>query len=82
MIAVWFLMALMTYPDVNSIHYKGFGGFLDKEECEKKKIIIENYIVDMEFMRGKTVYVQTYCMKMQGFPTQFSMPKKSKGVGV
>jgi hypothetical protein len=81
MITIWFLMALMTYSEENRIHYRGFGGFLDKEKCEEKSIIMENYIVDMESMRGNTVYVQTYCMEMQTFEEQFDRPKKSGDVG-
>ena len=81
MITIWFLMALMTYPDVNSIHYRGFGVYLEKEHCEERSIVIENYITDMELMRGKTVYVKTYCMEMDAFETQFDIPKKPGDVG-
>ena len=38
MVKIWFLMALMSYPNVPVIAYKGFGGFLEKEECEGKRI--------------------------------------------
>ena len=41
MVTVWFLMALMSYPDVPAIMYKGYGGFFLQEECESKKIEIE-----------------------------------------
>ena len=76
MIKVWFLMALMTYPDLNAIHYKGFGGFTTKEACEAVRIITENGIADMEIKRGRTVYVETFCMEMYAFPSQFNAPKK------
>ena len=87
MIKVWFLMALMSYPNLNAIHYKGFGGFTTEEECEEKRILTENGIVDMEMQRGNTVYIETYCMEMYAFPTQFDAPrinppKNSKELGV
>ena len=69
-------MALMSYPNINAIHYKGFGGFTTKEECEEKRIITENGIVDMEINRGLTVFIETYCIEMYAFPTQFDLPKK------
>ena len=53
MITIWFLMALMTYPDVNSIHYRGFGGYLEKEHCEERSIVIENYITIKKTMFGQ-----------------------------
>jgi hypothetical protein len=70
-------MALMSYPDLNAIHYKGFGGFTTKEECEEVRIVTENKIVDMEMNRGNTVYIETYCMEMYAFPTQFDLPRKN-----
>ena len=82
MIKVWFLMALMSYPNINAIHYKGFGGFTSKEECEEVRILTENGIAEMEMQRGNTVYIETYCMEMYAFPTQFKAPrKKNNDVG-
>ena len=80
MIKVWFLMALMSYPNLNAIHYKGFGGFTTLEECEEKRILTENGIVDMEMQRGNTVYIETYCMEFNAFPTQFDAPRKNQKV--
>ena len=77
MITVWFLMALMSYPDLNAIHYKGFGGFTSKEECEEVRIVTENEIANMEINLGNTVYIETYCMEMYAFPTQFDAPRKN-----
>jgi len=83
MITVWFLMALMSYPDLNAIHYKGFGGFTSKEECEEVRILTENGIAEMEMQRGNTVYIETYCMEMHAFPTQFEAPrKKNNNIGL
>ena len=70
MITVWFLMALMSYPDLPAIMYKGYGGFLSQEECESKKIIVENSIANIEANRGNTVYIETYCMEMEAFENQ------------
>ena len=70
-------MALMSYPNINAIHYKGFGGFTTFEECEEKRILTENGIVEMEMKRGNTVYIETYCMEMYAFPTQFNAPRKN-----
>ena len=70
-------MALMSYPNVNAIHYKGFGGFTTQEECEEKRVITENGIADMEINRGQTVYIETYCIEMHAFPTQFDAPRKA-----
>ena len=50
-------MALMSYPNVPAIAYKGFGGFLDKQECEDKRILAENQISTYEIKRGNTVYI-------------------------
>ena len=80
MIKVWFLMALMSYPNLNAIHYKGFGGFITKEECEEVRIVTENGITDMEIRRGNTVYIAPSCMEMHVFPSQFDLPRLSDPV--
>ena len=71
-------MALMTYPDLNAIHYKGFGGFTTKEECEEKRILTENGIVEMEMSRETpAIYIETYCMEFDAFPSQFDAPRRN-----
>ena len=79
MITVWFLMALMSYPDLPAIAYRGYGGFLTQEECEEKRILIENDIARMETERGNTVYIESYCMEFEAFESQLKKDKKLKG---
>tara|TARA_Y100001951_G_scaffold42819_1_gene33959 strand:- start:185 stop:418 length:234 start_codon:yes stop_codon:yes gene_type:complete len=69
-------MALMTYPYSPSIIYKGFGGFLEKEECEERKIITENIIANTEMQRGNTVYIETYCMEFDAFESSLEKKKE------
>ena len=69
-------MALMSYPDLPAIAYRGYGGFLTQEECEEKKILIENDIARIETERGNTVYIESYCMEFEAFESQ--LKKKIK----
>ena len=82
MIKIWFLMALMSYPNVPAIVYKGFGGFLDKQECEEKRILVENDIARIEIERGNTVYIETYCMEFKAFEDSVIKDKKLKGTNL
>ena len=75
-------MALMSYPNMPAIAYKGYGGFLEKEECEEKRIITENMIADYEMRRGNTVYIETFCMEMEAFETQLEKKKELDKIGV
>ena len=72
-------MALMSYPDLPAIAYRGYGGFLSMEECEEKKVLIENDIARIETERGNTVYIETYCMEFEAFESQLKKDKKLKG---
>ena len=72
-------MALMSYPDFSAIAYRGYGGFLSQEECEVKKIIVENSIANIEADRGNTVYIETYCMEMEAFKNQVKENKELNG---
>ena len=69
-------MALMSYPNLPAIAYRGFGGFLEKEECEEKKIITENHIADLEIKLGRTVYIDTYCIEFEAFQSQLDKKKE------
>ena len=71
-------MALMSYPNVPAIMYKGYGGFFDKQECEDKKILAENEIASYEIKRGNTVYIETYCMEIEAFENQFKESELKK----
>jgi len=68
-------MALMSYPNVPAIMYKGFGGYLDKEECESMRIVAENEIAAYEIRRGNTVYIETFCMEMESFKNSLKKDK-------
>ena len=81
MIKIWFLMALMSYPNMPAIAYKGYGGFLEKEECEERRIIAENLIAEYEMKRGNTVYIETFCMEMEAFQTQLEKKKELNNIG-
>ena len=74
-------MALMSYPNMPAIAYKGYGGFLEKEECEERRIIAENLIAEYEMRRGNTVYIETYCMEMEAFITQLEKKKELNNIG-
>ena len=76
MIKVWFLMVLMSYPNIPSIAYKGYGGFFEKQECEDNRILVENIVAEYEMQRGNTVYIESYCMEMQAFDSQLKKKKE------
>jgi hypothetical protein len=79
MIKIWFLMTLMSYPNMPAIAYRGFGGFLEQEECEERRVIAENLIANYEMQRGNTVYIESYCMEMEAFENQ--LKKKLDKIG-
>ena len=71
-------MALMAYPNINAIHYKGYGGFNELEECEDRRVIIENIVSQAEIDRGThSFYIETYCMEMYAFPSQWDSPRRN-----
>ena len=74
-------MALMAYPNINAIHYKGYGGFNTLEECEERRMVVENMVANAEIARGTpSFYIETYCMEMNAFPSQFDAPRKNQKV--
>ena len=81
MIKVWFLMVLISSPNVPAITYKGMGGFFEKSECENKRTFAENMVTDYEIRRGSTFYIETYCMEMYVFESQIKKKKELNSTG-
>ena len=83
MATVWFLMALIAFPGVPALHYKGYFAFFTKEECEIQRAPLENFIVDVETKTGRNVfYVETYCLEMDVFQDQIDNYQKEKQRGI
>jgi hypothetical protein len=83
MATVWFLMALIAFPGVPALNYKGYFAYFTKEECEMQRIPLENFIADVETKRGQHVfYIETYCLEMDAFQNQLDNYKKNKQKGI
>ena len=78
MIKLWFLIALMSYPNIPSIHYKGFFAYETEQACVERQVFFENVIADMEIQRGRVFYVKTFCLEIHAFPNQVEEYKKQK----
>ena len=83
MVTVWFLIALIAFPGVPSIQYKGYYAYHTKEACEIQRPHLENFIAEKELMEGlPAFYIETYCLEMFAFPDQLKKYKKEKQQGI
>ena len=83
MATVWFLMALLAFPGVPAVSYKGYYAYHTIEACEAQRISLENFIADVEIKRGHNVfYIETYCLEMQAFQDKLDNYEKEKQRGV
>ena len=83
MATVWFLIALIAFPGVTTLHYKGYYAYHTQEGCEAQRVSLENFIMDMEIKKGRNVfYIQTYCLEMDAFQNQLDNYRKEKDRGI
>jgi len=85
LVTVWFLIALIAFPSVPAMQYKGYYAYHTEEECETQRPSLENFIVDRELKKGTTTfYVKTFCLEMDAFEDQLDKYKeeKQKGIGL
>ena len=83
MTTVWFLIALIAFPAVSAMQYKGYYAYHSKEECEMQRPSLENFITDRELRKGTTTfYVKTYCLEMSAFDEQLKKYKEEKQKGI
>ena len=83
MITVWFLIALIAFPGVPAMNYKGYYAYHTKKDCEIQRPSLENFIVDRELEKGHNAfYVETYCLEMHAFPDQLKKYDEEKQRGI
>ena len=83
MTTVWFLMALIAFPGVPALTYKGYFAYHEKEDCELQRPHLENFISNTEIKRGRNVfYIKTYCLEMDAFQDQLNNYQKQKERGI
>ena len=85
MISVWFLIAVIVFPGVPAINYKGYYAYHTLEDCESQRISLENFVADTEMKRGhNTFYIKTYCLEMDAFQDQLDnyQREQQKGIGL
>ena len=76
-------MALIAFPGIPALSYKGYYAYHSLEDCESQRVSLENFIVDMEIKKGRNVfYVQTYCLEMDAFQNQLDNYRKEKDRGI
>ena len=83
MATVWFLMALIAFPGIPAVTYKGYFAYFTQEECEIQRVPLENFIADLETKRGRNVfYIETYCLEMNAFQDQLDNYQREKQKGI
>ena len=56
MATVWFLLALIAFPGIPALNYKGYYAYHSKEDCESQRVSLENFIMDEEIKKGHNVF--------------------------
>ena len=83
MVTVWFLIALIAFPGVPAIQYKGYYAYHSKEECEMQRPHLENFIAEREIKKNiPAFYIETYCLEMGAFEDQLRKYKEKKENGI
>ena len=72
-------MALIAFPGVPSIQYKGYYAYHTERECEAQRPYLENLISDTTLRKGiNSFYLETYCLEMQAFENQLKTYEEEK----
>jgi hypothetical protein len=84
MTTVWFLLALLAFPNIAAIQYKGYYAYHTENDCEMQKMSLEKFIVENEMKKGLStpMYVETFCLEMQAFPEQLKRYEEKKQRGI
>jgi hypothetical protein len=76
-------LALIALPGTPAIKYKGYFAYNTQEQCEERRVSLENFIVDMELGKGHDAfYLETYCLEMQAFEDQLKKYDEERRKGI
>ena len=68
-------MALMSYPNMPAIAYKGFGGFLEKENVRKDVLLLKIYWLIMRLEEEIQFIFKHFVWKWRPFSSQLEKKK-------
>ena len=67
LVTLWFLIVVLTTPDVDKIQYKSFNSYYTLEQCQFVAKNAVDFLIGIQKQKGEPFWVQPYCLPVKAY---------------
>jgi len=76
LVTLFFLIIVVTSPDVDKIQYKSFNAYSTLEQCQQVAMSLQKRMEDVEKQKNRPYWMQAYCLPVGAFEENLIKPKE------
>jgi len=80
LVTLYFLVMVVTSPDVDRIQYKPFNAYSTLEQCQQVAMVLQKRMEDVEKQKNRPYWMQAYCLPVEAFEENLIKPKENKNI--
>ena len=77
---LYFLVMVVTSPDIDRIQYKPFNAYSTLEQCQQVAMVLQKRMEDVEKQKNRPYWMQAYCLPVEAFEENLTKPKENKNI--
>ena len=80
LVTLYFLVMVVTSPDVDRIQYKPFNAYSTLEQCQQVAMGLQKWMEDVEKQKNRPYWINAYCLPVEAFEENLIKPKENKNI--
>ncbi len=80
LVTLFFLIMVVTSPDVDRIQYRPFNAYSTLEQCQQVAMGLQKWMEDVEKQKNRPYWINAYCLPVEAFEENLIKPKEKKSV--
>ena len=78
LVTLYFLVMVVTSPDIDRIQYKPFNAYSTLEQCQQVAMVLQKRMEDVEKQKNRPYWINAYCLPVEAFEENLIKPKEKK----
>ena len=78
LVTLFFLIMVVTSPDVDRIQYRPFNAYSTLEQCQQVAMGLQKWMEDVEKQKNRPYWINAYCLPVEAFEENLIKPKEKK----
>ena len=80
LVTLYFLVMVVTSPDIDRIQYKPLNAYSTLEQCQQVAMVLQKRMEDVEKQKNRPYWMQAYCLPVEAFEENLIKPKENKNI--